>query len=360
MAHRAYLALLTQGVDVWNAWRQAHPSMAWVDLSGAELRRMDFAQADLRGANLGRADLRETNLTAADLTNAILNDAQCSGVNLSSATLSRANLWGVNFWHANLSGAHLVDAELWRANLTQTNLSHANLERADLTSALLVNTNLQQANLAGASVYGIAAWNIQLEGAVQTDLIITQPGEPRVTVDDLEIAQFIYLLLNHQKLRQALNAVTERGVLILGRFGGGGLEVLQAMAARLRAMQYLPIIFDFERPASRDYTETVKILVGLSRFVIVDLSGPSVPQELYASVPDFNIPFVPILESGRKTYSMFRDLLKYPWVVNPPVEFASTEHLLELMPAKIVAAAEEKHQEKQILLEELFPCMHRA
>jgi uncharacterized protein YjbI with pentapeptide repeats len=334
--------------------------MNWVDLSGAELRRVDLATADLRGANLGRADMRETNLIAADLTNAILNDAQCTGANLSGANLNRANLWGVNLWGANLSGANLVDAELWRANLTHTNFSHANLGRADLTSALLIETNLQHTNLAGASVYGIAAWNIQLEGAVQTDLIITPPSEPRVTVDDLEIAQFIYLLLNHQKLRQAFNAVTERGVLILGRFGGGGLEVLQSMAARLRLMQYLPIIFDFERPASRDYTETVKTLVGLSRFVIVDLSGPSVPQELYASVPFFDSPFIPILESGRNTYSMFRDLPKYPWVLKPPVEFASTEHLLEIMPSKIVAAAEEKHTERQVLLEELFPRMHRA
>jgi hypothetical protein len=56
------------------------------------------------------------------------------------------------------------------------------------------------------------------------------------------------------------------------------------------------MIFDFDRPDSRNYTEMVKILVGLSRFVIVDLSGPSVPQELYATIPHFKIPFVPIGE----------------------------------------------------------------
>src|ERR1700730_16004916 len=67
-------------------------------------------------------------------------------------------------------------------------------------------------------------------------------NEPIITVDDLEVAQFIYLLLNHQKLRNVLNAVTERGVLLLGRFGGGGLEVLQAVAVKLREAQYLPII----------------------------------------------------------------------------------------------------------------------
>lgn len=131
-------------------------------------------------------------------------------------------------------------------------------------------------HLINCSVHGISVWNAQLEGAMQSNLIITSPDEPIVTVDDLEVAQFIYFLLNHQKLRNVLNAVTERGVLLLGRFGGGGLEVLQAVAAKLREVQYLPIIFDFDRPRSRNYTETVKILAGLSRFIIADLSGPSV------------------------------------------------------------------------------------
>jgi hypothetical protein len=138
--------------------------------------------------------------------------------------------------------------------------------------------------------------------------------------------------------------VTERGVLILGRFGGGGLEVLQAVAAKLREEKYLPIIFDFERPQDRNFTETVKTLAGLSRFIIADLSGPSVPQELYATVPHFKIPFVPIIEASRKPFAMSVDILEYPWVVRPPVTFATTEELLELLSTKVIAPAEEKHQ----------------
>ena len=144
-------------------------------------------------------------------------------------------------------------------------------------------------------------------------------------------------------------------VLLLGRFGGGSLEVLQAVAARLREDKYLPIIFDFERPRDRNYTETVKTLAGLSRFIIADLSGPSVPQELYATVPHFKIPFVPILEAGRKQFAVALDLLEYPWVVRPPVIFASTAELVSLIPSKIIVPAEEKHQARQQLLNELFP-----
>lgn len=118
--------------------------------------------------------------------------------------------------------------------------------------------------------------------------------------------------------------------------------------------KYLPIIFDFDRPEDRDYTETVKTLVGLSRFVIVDLSGPSVPQELYATVPHFKIPFVPIVETGRKPYSMVADLFEYPWFLAPVIEFGNKEELIELMPSKVISPAEERHQERQSLLDQVF------
>jgi hypothetical protein len=59
-------------------------------------------------------------------------------------------------------------------------------------------------------------------------------------------------------------------------------------------LKYLPIIFDFDRPDNRNLTETVMILVGLSRFVIVDLSGRSVANELRSTVPHFKIDAIPI------------------------------------------------------------------
>src|SRR5215472_153571 len=106
---------------------------------------------------------------------------------------------------------------------------------------MLVETNLRGAALTGCSIYGSSVWKVQLEGANQDNLVITPYDEPTITVDNLEVAQFIYLLLNYKKLRDVLNAVTERGVLLLGRFGGGGLDVLQAIADRLRGESYLPI-----------------------------------------------------------------------------------------------------------------------
>jgi uncharacterized protein YjbI with pentapeptide repeats len=408
MANQEHVDLLKQGVEQWNQWRnehpEIHPDLTSADLTGADLIRANFWGTDFQNANLSGADLRQaylyegwlmgaklikanlnyanlsradlsranlkeailnhTNLLKADLKEAILDEADLTFVNLREANLVdadllKANLKGAHLYRANLSRANLSGAFLASAFLSDTNLTYANLSgafliRTNLSRTILVKTNFANAILEDCDVYGISAWDIQLEGTLQINLRITEDHQPTITVDDLEVAQFIYLLLNHQKLRNVLNAVTERGVLLLGRFGGGGLEVLQAVAAKLREEKYLPIIFDFDRPSDRNFVETVKTLVGLSRFIIADLSGPSVPLELYATVPHFKVPFVPILEAGRKPFSMAPDLLEYPWVIRPPVIFASIDELVSLVPSRIIAPAEERHRARQQLLDELF------
>jgi uncharacterized protein YjbI with pentapeptide repeats len=313
MANREHLTTLRQGVDPWNKWRAENPEIK------PDLIAADFKDAILNGANLNNVDLQE-----------------------------------VDFCRTSLRGAKLIEANLFRADLFHADLTDANLSGSNLSYASLVEADLSKATLSNCRVYGTSAWNLTLVDTKQSNLVITRENEPQITVDYIEMAQFIYLLLNHQKLRDTINSVTEKGVLILGRFGGGGLEVLRQIAAKLRELRYLPIIFDFERPESRNYTEVIKTLVGLSRFVIVDLSGPSVPQELYATVPNFKIPFVPILEEGRREYAMFSDILEYPWVIKPLVKFTNIKTLIENLPSMIIEPAEENHQRRQQLLEQLF------
>lgn len=47
---------------------------------------------------------------------------------------------------------------------------------------------------------------------------ITENEKHNIAVDDVEVAQFIYLLINNEKIRNAINTVTSKTVLILGRF----------------------------------------------------------------------------------------------------------------------------------------------
>jgi uncharacterized protein YjbI with pentapeptide repeats len=91
---------------------------------------------------------------------------------------------------------------------------------ADLPLATAVDANFTGANLSGCQVYGVSAWNVTLEGAHQRDLIITPPQENAVTTDSLQVAQFLYLLLNNRTLRDVIETVGKKAVLILGRFAG--------------------------------------------------------------------------------------------------------------------------------------------
>jgi uncharacterized protein YjbI with pentapeptide repeats len=88
----------------------------------------------------------------------------------------------------------------------------------NLFAAKLVDTHLTGADLTGCFVYGVSAWGLKLEGAKQQNLIITNlaENEPEITVDNLGVAQFIYLMLNNEKVRDVIDTITSKAVLILG------------------------------------------------------------------------------------------------------------------------------------------------
>ena len=92
--------------------------------------------------------------------------------------------------------------------------------------------------------------------------------------------------------------------------------IIDVLRRDLLKHELLPIVFDFEKPKDRDLTETIKTLVGLCQFAIIDITNPkSSPLELDATVKDYQVPFVPIIQRGEKPFSMFKDLQKYPWML---------------------------------------------
>ena len=100
---------------------------------------------------------------------------------------------------------------------------------------MLVDTDLAGADLTSCRVYGVSAWGLKLDGAKQQDLVITREDEPTVTVDNIEVAQFIYLMLHNQKIRDVIDTITPKAVLILGRFTDERKAVLGANATTYRS-----------------------------------------------------------------------------------------------------------------------------
>jgi hypothetical protein len=106
-------------------------------------------------------------------------------------------------------------------------------------------------------------------------------------------------------------------------------------------------MFDFKKAQARDFIETIQILAGMSHFVIVDITNPkSAPLELRATVPDYMIPFVPIIQKGEDPFSMFADIwIQYKQWVLDPLEYASIGDLISVLDEAIIQPAEQRHAE---------------
>jgi hypothetical protein len=92
--------------------------------------------------------------------------------------------------------------------------------------------------------------------------VITSLLESEITVDNIEVAQFIYLLLHTEKIRSVIDTIGKKGVLLLGRFTEGRLAVLEQLRIELRKRDFVPMVFNFDKPETKDFTETVRLLAG--------------------------------------------------------------------------------------------------
>ena len=400
MANAEHLDILKAGVDAWNRWREtsgdirpdlSETSLSRRDLRGANLSRcsladVHFNHSDLTAANFSRANVSRSSLNQARLSNSVFAEATLDGANLSGADLAGAELGyaslvGAHLTETNLAGGKLPGADLSKANLYEANLANATLRSArlrwanltgadlrrvdlkdsdltgasfigaDLTGADLQGANLQYSriiestleavNFTGCRVFGSSAWGICAEGAIESDLIITPPHESVITVDSLEVAQFVYLLLSSAKIRQTIDTITAKVVLILGRFTPERLSILRGIREALRVRGYLPMLFDFAGPRSRDVTETISTLAHLARFVIADITDArSIPQELMAIVPNLpSVPVQPLLLADQAEYGMFEHFQRYPWVLEV-VTYANEAALMGLLDESVIAPAE--------------------
>jgi hypothetical protein len=108
---------------------------------------------------------------------------------------------------------------------------------------------------------GVDTWNAWRE---REPLVTPDLSGATLTRENLNLAN----LRRAQKIRDVIDTVGKKGVLLLGRFTEGRIAVLERLRAELRERGYLPIVFNFDKPETKDFTETVRLLAGLSRFVI--------------------------------------------------------------------------------------------
>jgi uncharacterized protein YjbI with pentapeptide repeats len=336
MANPKHVEALRLGARAWNEWRKEHgrgQGKIVPDLSAAQLNGRK-----LRGYDLSRANLWEVSLRDSDLRGADLSFAQMSNADLSGANLSRASVR-----HAILSGAKMIRAVLRHADLRGTSLRRARLDRADMRNVILrhaslVEADIEGARLDGAEVYGAGIWGLQGEPASQAGLLIHPTYDsPPITVDDLDTAQFLFVLLDNPKIAEVIDSTSSRTVLILGRFTPARKRVLDAVKSRLLERNFVPVLFDFAKPRARDLTETIASLAHMSCFIIADLTDArSIPQELSYIVPYLpSVPVIPLIGRNERPYAMFEHFTRYSWV-HRAVKYDGLAHLLSIFDERVL------------------------
>ena len=143
-----------------------------------------------------------------------------------------------------------------------------------------------------------------------------------------------------------IDIIITKVVLILDRFTPERKAVLDAIREELRKRNYLPVLFDFDKPTRRDLTETVSTLAHMSRFVIADITDArSIPQELEHIVPNLpSVPVQPILLASAEEYGMFEHFKKYPWVLGI-YRYRNLDDLLQSLVERVILPAENKVKE---------------
>lgn len=326
MPEEKHIRILRNGIKEWNQWRTKNPKLT-PNLSNVDFVK-EFPSKDeiynlpnFNGCNFSNVDLHGVTLrngyyTICCFDGYKINFSDLVDAYFTSCTFKKVEMRVTEIGSATFNNCIFEDSDLSYFSAEDTSFTGSEFINTRLENVSFVSNDFSETKLIGCSVYGISSWDLKLGNSIQKDLIITKEGQPRITVDNMELAQFLYLIINNSRLRNVIDTITSKVVLILGNFSPKRKIVLDEIREKLRQNDFIPVMFDFEKPTSRNLTETVFTLANISRFVIADLSSPrSIGHELSAIIPKLqSVNFYPTIIKGEREYGMFEEFMKLPWV----------------------------------------------
>lgn len=320
-----FIALLKSGTEKWCIERTANPVLRPI------LRNVDFVKEfggpgfyDL--PEFSSVDFSNSDMNMASLRNCMFFDCSFDNARLTYTDLVDTYFVNCTFRRTNMRVARIGEAKFENCLFDECDMSYCSAEdtsfrgstflKTKMEHMSLVHTDFTNAKLDECFLYGISSWDLILHNSIQKNLIITPDDMPTVTVDNIELAQFLYLMINNERLRDVIKTITSKVVLILGNFSPDRKPILDQIRELLKTKDVIPVMFDFEKPSTRNLTETVMTLASMAKYVIADLSNPrSIPHELASVARDLpSTRFYPIIVAGEKPYGMFADYCSYPWI----------------------------------------------
>ena len=141
MANPKHLAILEQGVEVWNRWRDENPDVE-PDLSEQVFERKQWQAINLFSANLRSVELVGIDLNEADMTDCTLADSSITSVSVRRGHLVAANLAATRSLHVDFSGTDFRNADLTAAILRRCDFGDASFTRVTLYGSAFLETDL--------------------------------------------------------------------------------------------------------------------------------------------------------------------------------------------------------------------------
>ena len=357
--NRDHIRLLKRGVTAWNQWRLENPfiqpDLSGIDLAGAQLSGINLSRTFLIGANFEKADLTNARFDEANLIAATLKEANLSGALLSSSTLTFTNFDLANLTSAFLSdarcfrasflGATLVNASLTESSFFETDLSGADLRECRFNYSRWVSSSFRNANLSNCRVHGLTAFNIDLSNALQRNLSISSPGEPSILVDNVDFAQFVFMILQTQLLHHLVSSIVARVVLVIGDFIPSRTSVLNALREELRTQNYAPVVVQFPDSRKGEEPDKIAILSRLAKFIITDVpNSHDSTHQLKDLMAKVNIPIQLIHQGTKQQYEALRQQIESPLLLRGS-SYMDADELSALLRDRVIAEAESRAQE---------------
>lgn len=168
MANPDHLAILKEGVEVWNEWRKSNKETA-PNLDGA----------NLRGIKLLGCDFSKTNLANALFEGSILHKSNFEKANLINTDFSEAQMIGAIFKNVGLREGRFVNTDLSLVDFSDVVADYAVFQSTNFSGSVfshvaIIGSNLSEASFRDALVSFSQIENTELLSTDFTDSMFGQ------------------------------------------------------------------------------------------------------------------------------------------------------------------------------------------